>query len=236
MKFKDLFVGQVIYNKRREAAVIKSITSSRSIEIEFQDKYKHVANLAAHQIFTGGFTNPYYASIDGVGFLGVGEYKERTHRPIYTCWRNLIKRTIRDGHKMSTKWYNFQEFAKWYESVVPDYRTVLYYSGTTANGNSCMFMPLAVKTMFAGRKASGKYPLGVAKDRTYKKFKSQIWKERDHFCVGFFDTINEAHEAYMRSKKDYIKYIVNKYALPPRAITFLLERLEQAKTNHIYNR
>jgi len=54
--------------------------------------------------------------------------------------------------------------------------------------------------------------------------------------VGFFDTINEAHEAYMRSKKDYIKYIVNKYALPPRAITFLLERLEQAKTNHIYNR
>lgn len=106
-------------------------------------------------------------------------------------------------------WYNFQNFAKWFEEnyvegwqldkdlLCTDYKI---YSPIT-----CCFIPQEINCLLKEQKET----TGTVKIKN--KYKSQIGVDKIHNHIGTFDSLEDANKAYKKEKKKYILSVAEQY-------------------------
>jgi hypothetical protein len=172
--------------------------------------------------------NPYHPSIYNIGYIGVGVYKtgsEGKMTKIYESWVRTFKRCydIKTQQNQPTyidcsihsDWHNFQNFAKWYEyNYVEGFaldKDILVKGNKIYSHETCCFVPSQINLLFTKcNRARGKYPIGVSYHKGKNKFISSVSKHKQ-VHLGYFNTPEEAFEAYKIAKEAWIKELANKY-------------------------
>lgn len=166
----------------------------------------------------GKISNPLHPSVYGVGYVGVGIYSETTHPKTYNKWCRMLQRcycpkyhknspTYR-GCSVHPDWYNFQNFAKWFEeNYVEGYdldKDILFKGNKIYSPKTCCFVPQEVNMLFTKCTSKrGKYPIGVSKARN--KYQATLSSGNELIYLGVYDTPELAFKAYKRAKERDIK-------------------------------
>lgn len=140
----------------------------------------------------------------------------------YTTWSCMIQRCYDPKYHLKTptyidcyvdeRWYDFQDFAEWYENH--EYsglgftldKDILTPDNKAYSPETCCFVPQEInKLLNSRRNARGLYPQGVVFHKLVGMYHAQmnIGKLKKH--LGYFDCPNEAHQAYKIAKESYVK-------------------------------
>lgn len=180
----------------------------------------------------GQVSNPFYPSLYGVGYFGVGKYKFSRDRA-YNSWRDMLRRcycpniTIKNAsYKEATvckEWFNFQNYAKWfYSQKFSEYKDgdgkaysldkdILVKGNKVYSPETCCFVPSKLNNLLTSSKNTrGKLPLGVCFDKHTGKFRADTNKYSKQVYLGRFNTPEEAFLSYKVSKEAHIKEVASK--------------------------
>lgn len=138
----------------------------------------------------------------------------------YRAWSNMIDRCYSEKHKASyptyagcsidADWCSFSAFRKWMESqewqgMYLD-KDILIPGNKVYGPDTCVFVPCALNNFICESGAlRGEWPLGVSWNINAGKFRSLC---RNPFAgkvehVGYFDSPEEAQEAYRARKHEH---------------------------------
>lgn len=198
--------------------------SNRQITLMFKDG-TITKNNQFSPIKRGTVKNPNTPSVCGVGFMGQGKYTSKNKgklNKIYQTWVNVLKRACSKDYKekyptykdvvVCEEWYNFQNFAKWYEDNWKPYmdntwhldKDILIKGNKMYSPTTCTFVPDKINTVIQTNKNQrGNLPIGVGKKGN--KFITQFTKKGQHVSLGSFNTPEEAFESYKIAKENYVK-------------------------------
>lgn len=231
-------VGDVFTNNQGCRAVVVQYKNYRDITIEFLDEHKYQKVVQKRYLDRGGFDNPYFKSVCGVGFLGVGDFKTSEkltnekgvvcypHTKEYYIWSAMIRRCYSDDSlekrptynnvNVCKEWHNFQNFAKWYKSQKKyggDYhidKDLISSDSKSYSPESACLIPSEINAVIS---IGYRHRVGSIGAYKTKKGRYQCFfgKNGESFNVGTFDTEQEAHQAYVIAKEAYVKEVANKW-------------------------
>lgn len=134
MRRSKLKVGDVIQSSSCGEYMITKRDVVNEATIRFiETGYETTSNI--QNAATGNIKDPYFPQVLGIGYLGVGEYKNRTasskikgtRTSEYNAWINMLQRCYYDKYicreqggltyenvSVIPEWLNFQTFAEWY--------------------------------------------------------------------------------------------------------------------------
>ena len=170
----------------------------------------------------------------------------RTLGHCYTLWSRMLercyyppynlKRPTYIGCTVDPRWHYLSNFKQWYEEqgcVIGKQldKDIISPNNKVYGPDTCFLVSPQLNVFFTKRhNHRGKYPIGVYKWNTGKsnwtKFKSQISDTGKRISGGYHDTPEEAHQAFIKIKKELL---LEKYILPETD-----QRLKQALYN-VYN-
>lgn len=170
-------------------------------------------------------------SVYGVGYLGYGEYKayiKRKPSPEYKKWSAILRRCYSEefylrnpsyiGCTVHEDWHNFQVFAEWYtkhESFGLGYeidKDILVKDNKQYGEGACCLVPKELNLLLNNNgKLLSKYYQGVYLDKTTGLYKASMCKYNTNIGLGYFKTPEEAHEAYIKAKSDYVEEVVSNW-------------------------
>lgn len=177
----------------------------------------------------GKIKNPYHKSVYDVGYFGVGVYNTIIHKKQYRIWKHILGRCYNEieqektptykGCSVAEEWYNFQVFAEWFEeNYYPEYmegwhldKDILIKGNKIYSPETCCFVPHEINILF--KKKSSKrvaLPIGVSKLKN-GKFYARVNKLGVTLFLGYFDTPEEAFQAYKIEKEVEIKRVADKW-------------------------
>ena len=216
--------------------------NTNNIEVEFlQTKTKLTVTL--NSIRRGTLRDPYYPSVYGVGYFGVGKYSSRpeSNGPQSTCykrWKEMIGRCYNKtssgyesygarGVTVCKEWLNFQNFAQWWEENCYNEqyqldKDVLNKNSKQYSPENCCFIPREINTMLTSRRSErGDYPMGVRLKDGHIIAQINYMGTKKH--LGTFNTVEEAFAAYKKAKETCIKEYADKYkdSLPSKVYNAL---------------
>jgi hypothetical protein len=171
---------------------------------------------------------------------GVGIYTKGEHRAkidgkttrVYATWRDMLrrcydpklheKRPTYVGCRVCDEWIYFQTFAEWYFAnyyEIPLLGTPQIDKDILTKGNKiygpdrCVLVPSVINNLFTKRDAKrGKYPIGVCYNKQCNKYQVTIsYGDGRRHHLGYFDTVEEAFEAYKIAKEAFIKKTAETY-------------------------
>lgn len=201
--------------------------STHNLTVRFDDG-TIVKNLSYHHFKSGKVKNLNLRRVAGIGYIGEGEYTSSSNKnknKVYYVWRKMIERcylkldnqTYNDV-TVCDEWHNFQNFAKWYnENYIDDFDAKWEIDKDLLNPNSkmyspdnCVFLPAEVNLIFSKKKPGEKgFPKGVYYDRG--RYVASVRKYGKSKHLGSFGTPQEAHEVYMKAKKEYLIEVSEKW-------------------------
>ena len=214
--------GEISFTRLGTEMKIIKYNNTDDLYVEFQDEYKAITHGKYRDFKTGYIKNPYDKSIEGIGYLGVGEYSRKTHLEIYNKWADMINRCY-NPYTLNKKpcyidvvvceeWHNFQNFAKWYEENYYNYYEKLYLDkDILIKGNkiyspeTCIFVPHEINEIFSGINEIKGYRVIKGKYIAYIK----VDKKQKH--LGSFNSKEEAFNVYKIAKENQIKQLSDKY-------------------------
>ena len=231
MSKKDGRLGETRVNTNGEEMKIIRYGGVNDIDIQFED-----GTIVEHRYYCsflkGNIKNPFFPSVFGVGFMGVGKFKafDGNGKPTkcYRVWVEMLRRCYDPKHHekeptykgctVCKEWWNFQVFAEWYyshfyeienEQMALD-KDILHKGNKVYSPENCVFVPQCINTLFTKRdKVRGEYPIGVNKEGN--KFRAKLNKGNGkQIHLGTFTTPNEAFQAYKYAKEEYIKEVAEK--------------------------
>lgn len=177
-------------------------------------------------------------SVQGVGFLGQGDYTVYRENKIsheYKLWQSILNRCYSpnwpcyENCTVQVDWHNFQNFAKWY-SEYPYVKVGWQLDKDILGKNNkdkiysketCSFVPQEVNSCIA-QKPKGELPYGVSfRNGRYRVSVSEDSKRRS---LGTYDTVEEASFIYNIEKQKVITKLAEKHkeGLDPRTYNALL--------------
>lgn len=116
------------------------------------------------------------------------------------------------GCSAAEEWHLFSNFKRWMETQ--DWegkdldKDIIEPDNKIYGPDFCVFVDPSINTLLLNANASrGKYKIGVCYIEKKGKFKSQIKKHGKKLFLGYYDTEDEAHKAYIKSKSDHLKEI-----------------------------
>lgn len=223
--------GEIGFNTNGERMTIVRYGNVKDIDIQFEDgtivEHKQYDNF-----LRGKISNPYFPSAFGVGYMGIGEFKSKDENgkptKCYNAWHNMQKRcyyskyqeknTTYENCTVCKEWHNYQVYAKWHnenyyeiegQTMALD-KDILNKGNTVYSPETCVFVPQSINVLFTKcDKARGKYPIGVHK--VGNKFQALLKKNGKPIHLGYFNTPEEAFQAYKQAKEEYIKQIAEEY-------------------------
>ncbi len=180
-------------------------------------------------VTTGQIRNPNFKNknkIFGKFISGVGKYSKSNTPLIYKCWYNILsrcydinihsKQPTYIGCSIDERWWNLQEFGKWYdENYVEGFaidKDILHKGNKIYGPDTCCFVPQEINNLFTkSNMARGNLPIGVNLKKASGKYGSQLQLNGTIKFLGYHDTIEEAFQKYKEAKELHIKELANKW-------------------------
>jgi len=202
----------------------------------------------SYNLRTGAVKDSLLPTYYGVGYLGLGKYKTKVGgklTKVFSTWRSMLtrcycteyqtKNPTYTGCVVAEVWHNFQAFASWFEANYRkdcDLDKDIIGNGKLYSPTTCCFVPRCINTLLNGNLASrGNNKQGVSWDVTCNRFKAQISVSCTSRHLGYFDSEQEAFEAYKVAKLEYVDEVIATYTevLPAN----ILEGLRRVVTNQL---
>lgn len=223
------------------------------------DTYKHAVvkwcstgnlqRIRLDVIKLGNIKNPLHPSVEGVGYLGIGEYKANNHRR-YNSWASMLARCYRKRLKekyptyidCSTieDWHNYQAYAEYYES--DRFRQdgwhldkdLLIKGNKLYSPETCIFLPKELNNSglsFESTASKHGYK-GVAICPQSGKWMSVIWSNKtlsSKTTGGRYVDIKDAAIDHLAGEIQKINFLIENYdgIIDPRGINAFYERIGQ---------
>ena len=220
-------IGEKYTNYQNCEVVIVDYINCENCSVLFDNKFL-VTNLQYGHIKRGRVKNPYWPSVFGVGYIGQGEHElsvDKKHTKVYNTWNSFLERSYDEKYHMKyptykdviscEEWHNFQNFAKWFEeNYNPETmegwqldKDILIKGNKIYSPETCCFVPQEINSLFSRKQNS--LVTGVNKVRN--KYRAKIQKNGKLKCLGYFDTIEEAFQAYKTAKEEWIRQVADKW-------------------------
>lgn len=142
----------------------------------------------------------------------------------YSRWHNMLRRCydvkLREsrptytGCTVCNEWLTFSVFKEWHDlNSVPDTcldKDILIQGATVYSPETCCFVPNHINVLLTDRlNGRGLYPLGVSYCNIRKKLTTFISIEGKNKNLGYFDSAELAHQAWVAAKKKYVSECAN---------------------------
>ena len=165
--------------------------------------------------------------------------------PFYRKWHDVLKRCYSEsflqtrptyrGCSMCEEWKTFSNFMAWMKTQPWEGRhldkDILVPGNKVYSPENCVFVSRDVNNLLCNCPARrGKYPVGVKIRNLNKKFSAQISKYGKEYFIGYYDTPDEAHEAYKKERSKYILEIAENLTEDD---TSDVERTRQGLIRHV---
>lgn len=238
-----LLVGQVRNTNEGGSFTVIEFHSATNVIIRHNDEHGHIAKVSSCQVRNGNIRNPFYPTLYGVAYMGVGKHKAKIkgksvqHYSIWTgavmrcyCPVRLAKRPSYNGCTLSKEFLCYQNFAEWYtthESYGLGYeldKDLLVKGNKVYSAETCTLIPreinLAIRT---DRKKNSDLPVGVLENKIGGYIAGVRIKSKD--ChLGTFNTVEEASAAYVKAKEAYVKEVALEWKdkVEPKAFEALM--------------
>ncbi len=165
---------------------------------------------------------------NGEDFIGCGidvPYEQNKHA--FYLWRSIMMRCYKqnrngichayDGCTMSKEWHDFKNFVDWYnqnkkcDKCCVD-KDLLVKDNKIYCSERCCLVPRQINNAIIKQKSRrGKYPIGVHWSEEHHKFGASIAKFGKCKTLGWFDSANEAFQAYKECKEEHLRTLANLY-------------------------
>ena len=169
------------------------------------------------------------------GFVGEGKYKSTENKKTTRCykiWDEMLKRCHNEkyqnekptyiGCTICEEWYNFQNFAEWYEKnyykieneIVCLDKDILVKGNKIYSPETCIFVPNRINILFTkSNKTRGEYPIGIYCYKQRQELRVRCNTLKGSVYLGRFelDEVNEAFLTYKKFKENYIKEVADEY-------------------------
>lgn len=161
----------------------------------------------------------------GVGTNSGGRYKTAIDGKItksYATWQNMLSRAYCPkvkaqrptyiGCSVVEEWLEYQEFAEWFENH--EYsnhgyqldKDLLLPDNKIYAPDRCVFVPSQLNNLLLDRGAArGQYPQGVNFYKDTNRFVARVKVDGKQEHIGYFDTPQEARQAYKIAKEANVK-------------------------------
>lgn len=161
----------------------------------------------------------------GVGTNSGGRYKTAIDGKItksYATWQNMLSRAYCPkvkaqrptyiGCSVVEEWLEYQEFAEWFENH--EYsnhgyqldKDLLLPDNKIYAPDRCVFVPSQLNNLLLDRGAArGQYPQGVNFYKDTNRFVARVKVDGKQEHIGYFDTPQEARQAYKVAKEANVK-------------------------------
>lgn len=207
---------------------------SKEVLVEFLNTgYKVSAQRS--QILLGKVEDKFLPNTFGVGVVGYNKTKHLgKFTQHYQTWLGMLCRCYSEKEQLRNPTYiectvseHFQHltnFKEWCNNQVGfgnkgwhlD-KDILHKGNKVYSEDTCCFVPYEINVLFTKRsKMRGSCPIGVSKRG--KKFQASISINGKQKCLGSYNHLEEAFEAYKQAKENHIKLVANKWkdAIDPR--------------------
>ena len=196
-------------------------------------QYNRIFNNATYYNFKkGSISCPYEPRIHNIGYIGEGKYKNYANKnsKYFAVWSQMLLRCYSDKYKKkhptyqlcktSEEWFNFQNFAKWFDEnyyEVKDQtmnldKDILVKGNKIYSPETCIFVPQEINNLFIKcDKNRNNLPIGVRWHRRDKIYETSLNKGKTSCYLGRYNTPEEAFLAYKKAKEEYIKEVADKY-------------------------
>lgn len=211
-----------------EMEIIK-YNGTLNMDIRFNDERGTIKRSVAYKEFKNGcIKNPFHKEVLGIGYIGEGEFTARINGKMSKCYNNWFAMLNRCYGEKTTipysrvnvhpDWHNYQNFAKWFYANY-NYETMKdwdldkdLFSNTNKiySKDTCVFLPKEVNSLLVPNNLSLISKLRGAQPKD-GKFQSCIQKYNKKVYLGYFDTAQEAHEVYIKAKKEYLIEVSEKW-------------------------
>ncbi|MED3562341.1 AP2 domain-containing protein [Bacillus xiapuensis] len=186
------------------------------------------------EFIKGEVVNPYDKTVYGVGYIGEGKYntrKDGKDAPQYTTWKNMLQRCYRIKYHqkyptytdcaVSEEWYNFQNFATWYDNNYYEVegermcldKDILNKHNKIYSPDNCIFVPQSINLLFVKNDAiRGDLPIGVNFHKARNNYMARCKnRNRKTIYIGSFNDPIRAFQAYKMCKEELIKQTALEY-------------------------
>lgn len=236
-------LGQIGINKSGDKMQIIEYYSYDNIEVRFLDGNNCIVH-TQYINFLKGYVKNYNKVVYGEhGYLGQGPYAsehrddngKRILHNEYKIWSGMHKRAGNfDGKHPSyvnvtvcEEWWNFQNFAKWYNENVyiikDDFlcidKDILNPENRIYSPQTCCLVPNSINEVFKDFRnyKHDDLPIGVTRRTDSKsiRYRARTTSVNEFGDVVYvnktFDNIFDAFMFYKENKEKYIKYLAEKY-------------------------
>lgn len=197
------------------------------LTIEFLDQYHYQTSTTYGNFKKGTVKNPYDRTADGVGYIGVGEYKavvNNRNTNEYLAWKNLMMRCYNEKirHKFRTyqncvvcdEWHDYQKFAAWYDENYYQTGTermcldkdIMYKNNYLYSPDTCLIVPQRINMMFMNKTNKNNTPNGISIANNGK-----IVASYNTNYLGTYDGIEQAIIPYNKAKQNHIREVADEY-------------------------
>ena len=232
-------IGEVNINTFGSKMVIKEYRKYSDIDVYFSEYNWTIKNVTYQNFKKGKISCPYERRTCYRGYIGEGKYKVMENgkkTKCYKTWKNMLQRCYDPKYHekhltyincvVCDEWLNHQNFGNWYEENYYEIeeqkmcldKDILHKGNKIYSPDNCVFVPENINKLFIkGDKLRGEYPIGVTYNKATKKFQSQCkihdYKENKSKSVflGYYETTQEAFQAYKEFKEQYIKQVADYY-------------------------
>lgn len=227
--------GEKNYNTFGSEMIITEYRERMDIDIYFPE-YDWTFKEATYQSFKNGrIACPYERRYYGVGCIGDGEYKVSENgklTKVYNTWHHMLRRCYDEKYhkkhptyitcEASEEWYNFQNFAEWYEENYYEVdgermeldKDILFKHNKIYSPETCIFVPQTINLLFVKcDRSRGESVIGTSPYRDKYRvncclINPQTGKSKSEY-LGLYDTQEKAFEVYKYYKEKNIKEVAD---------------------------
>lgn len=215
-------IGEIRKNNSGHTMKIIEYFGASKITVEFNDGCTKQTRYKAFK--NGEVRNPNSKN----GKLGNSKMvsEKNVTKLSYIKWRDMLTRCYGKNQKKAynncsvcDEWLIYENFEKWYdknyyecgEEIMTLDKDILFKGNKIYSPKTCIFVPHSINSSFnMCKERRGNLPIGVCLYRD-GRYTTSINKHGKQNWIGYFNTKEEAFDAYKNTKESYIKQVADEY-------------------------